>query len=204
MEHLKLKVDRHRAPLVDAGLRTANPKVWAPGDVNGRSMLFHSAVRQSIVVAHNILAGQGIGDRMDFPAVPFTVFTDPELASVGLTEAQAGEQHGDVAVSSCDYHVDARAQILGETTGYLKLVFDAHSARLPGAQIAGADTAQLIAPLALALNEGLDARALGEVAFPHPMISEGINKAHARCSSEVSGRRQQLMDGGSHVLRTTE
>ena len=58
----------------------------------------------------------------------------------------------------------------------MKLVFDAHSGRLLGAQVAGVDAAQVIAPLALALNEGLDARALAEVAFPHPMISEGINK----------------------------
>lgn len=180
VEHLGLKLGRHRAPLVDAGLRTSNPSVWAPGDVNGMSMLFHSAVRQSLVVAHNILAGGASADRMDFSAVPFTVFTDPELASVGLTEADAVEQHGDVVVGTYDYAVDARAQILGETAGYLKLVFDAHSVRLLGAQIAGVDAAQLVAPLALALNEGLDARALAEVAFPHPMLSEGINKAARR------------------------
>jgi dihydrolipoamide dehydrogenase len=177
IEHLDLELGRQRAPHVDAGLRTTNPSVWAPGDVNGKSMLFHSAVRQSIVVAHNILAGGTGADRMDFTAVPFTVFTDPELASVGLTEGAAVEQHGDVAVGSYDYADDARAQILGETAGYMKLVFDSHSAQLLGAQIAGVDAAQLAAPLALALNERLDARALAEVAFPHPMISEGINKA---------------------------
>ncbi|WP_218033394.1 dihydrolipoyl dehydrogenase [Mycobacterium botniense] len=177
IEHLTVKLDHHRAPLIDATIRTTNPSVWAPGDVNGKSMLFHSAVRQSIVVAHNILAGGASADRMDFTAVPFTVFTDPELASVGLTEAKAAEQHRDVVVGSYDYTVDARAQILGETIGYLKLLFDAHSARLLGAQIAGVDAAHLVAPLALALNEGLDARALAEVAFPHPMISEGINAA---------------------------
>ncbi|MDI3315232.1 MAG: dihydrolipoyl dehydrogenase [Mycobacterium sp.] len=180
IEHLEVQLDRHRSPVVDATLRTTNPSVWAPGDVNGKSMLFHSAVRQSIVVAHNILAGGASADRMEFTAVPFTVFTDPELASVGLTEAKAVELHGDVAVGSYDYAVDARAQILGETTGYLKLVCDAHSARLLGAQIAGVDAAQLVAPLALALNEGLNARALAEVAFPHPMISEGINVAARR------------------------
>jgi dihydrolipoamide dehydrogenase len=177
IEHLDVELDRRRAPVVDARRRTTDPKVWAPGDVNAESMLFHSAVRQSIVVAHDILAGGASADRMDLSAVPFTVFTDPELASVGLSEVQASERVGEVAVGSYDYAVDARAQILGETAGYLKLVFDSHSARLLGAQIARIDAAQLVAPLALALNEGLDARALAEVAFPHPMISEGINKA---------------------------
>lgn len=175
-EHLEMELYRH-APCVDAGLRTSNPSVWAPGDVNGMSMLFHSAVRQSVVVAHNILAAGKMADRMDFSSVPFTVFTDPELASVGLTQAQASERFGDVAVGTYDYARDARAQILGQTTGYLKLIFDAHNARLLGAQVAGVDAAQLIAPLALALASGLGARALAETPFPHPMLSEGINNA---------------------------
>ncbi len=175
LEHLGLPATG--ALGVDAGLRSENPVVWAPGDVNGRSMLFHSAVRQSLVVAHNILAGGQVADRMDFGSVPFTVFTEPELASVGLTEAAARERYGAVEVATYDYAVDARAQILGETAGFIKLVCEPQTARLLGAQIAGVDAAQLVAPLALALAQGLGARALAEVTFPHPMISEGINKA---------------------------
>lgn len=178
---LGLDLDDRGAPAVDARLRAtaagAAGAVWAPGDVNGLSMLFHSAVRQTIVAAHNILAGGASADRMDFQSVPFTVFTDPELASVGLTEAAASDRYGEVAVGSYDYADDARAQILGETRGYLKLVFDAHTARLLGAQVVGVDAAQLIAPLALATAHGLGARALAETAFPHPLISEGISKA---------------------------
>jgi dihydrolipoamide dehydrogenase len=178
---LGLDLGHRGAPAVDARLRAtaagAAGAVWAPGDVNGLSMLFHSAVRQSIVTAHNILAGGASADRMDFGSVPFTVFTDPELASVGLTEAAAADRCGEVAVGRYDYADDARAQILGETSGYLKLVFDARSARLLGAQIGGVDAAQLIAPLALAVGQGLGARALADTAFPHPLISEGISKA---------------------------
>lgn len=179
--NLGLDLGHHGAPAVDARLRAtaagAAGTVWAPGDVNGLSMLFHSAVRQSIVAAHNILAGGASSDRMDFGSVPFTVFTDPELASVGLTEAAATDRYGEVAVGTYDYADDARAQILGETSGYLKLVFDAHTSRLLGAQVAGADAAHLIAPLALAVGQGIGARALASTAFPHPLISEGIGKA---------------------------
>jgi dihydrolipoamide dehydrogenase len=177
-EELGLDLDRHGAPAVDARLRAtadgAGGPVWAPGDVNGQSMLFHSAVRQSLVTAHNIAEGGASADRMDFGSVPFTVFTDPELASVGLTEAAAASRYGEVTTGCYDYAADARAQILGETSGYLKLVFDAHTTRLLGAQIAGADAAQLIAPLALAVGQGIGARALASTAFPHPLISEGI------------------------------
>ena len=175
LEHLGLPSGT--PPAVDSLLRTANPHVYAPGDVNGRSMLFHSAVRQSRVAAHAILAGGQPVDAMNFEAVPMTVFTEPEAAHVGLTEAQAAKRFGDVDVTHYDYREDARAQILDETEGFVKLVFDGHSGRLAGAQVLGVDAAHLIAPLALAVHAGLGAAALAEVAFPHPMISEGINKA---------------------------
>ncbi|MDA8073265.1 MAG: dihydrolipoyl dehydrogenase [Actinomycetota bacterium] len=175
LEHLGLPAGE--PPAVDRLLRTVNTHVYAPGDVNGRSMLFHSAVRQSLVAAHAILAGGQPVDAMNFEAVPMTVFTEPEAAHVGLTEAQAADRFGDVDVTRYDYREDARAQILDETEGFVKLVFDGRSGRLAGAQVLGVDAAQLIAPLALAVHAGLGAAALAEVAFPHPMISEGISKA---------------------------
>jgi dihydrolipoamide dehydrogenase len=178
VEHLGFEIE-HGCAVVDETLRTTHPRVWAPGDVNGRSMLFHSAVRQSLVAAHCIAAGGQAVDRMRFDAVPMTVFTEPELAHVGLTSSAAEALLGskDVAVTRYDYAEDARAQIYDETRGFLKLVFNRRDQRLLGAQIAGIDAAQLIAPLALALERGLDAAALAETAFPHPMLSEGINKA---------------------------
>ncbi|MGE0072045.1 MAG: dihydrolipoyl dehydrogenase [Thiomonas sp.] len=178
VEHLGLALQRGHV-VVDETLRTSNPRVWAPGDVNGRSMLFHSAVRQSLVAAHCIAAGGQAVDRMRFDAVPMTVFTEPELAHVGLTPEQAAQQFGAaaVAVTRYDYATDSRAQIYAETQGFIQLVFDARNARLLGAQIAGMDAAQLIAPLALALQRNLTAAALAHTAFAHPMLSEGIAKA---------------------------
>ena len=162
---------------VNDRVQTKNPVVYAPGDVNGRSMLFHSAVRQSLVAAHNILAGGQAADRMDFESVPHTVFTEPEIAVVGISEAQARERHSCVETQHYPYSIDARAQILDETEGFIKLVFEGGTGRLLGAQIVGIDAAQLIAPLTLAVNRQLGAAALCETVFPHPMISEGINKA---------------------------
>ncbi|MBN8745086.1 MAG: dihydrolipoyl dehydrogenase [Thiomonas arsenitoxydans] len=178
VEHLGLAMERGHVK-VDDTLRTSNPQVWAPGDINGRSMLFHSAVRQSLVAAHCIAAGGQAVDRMPFHAVPMTVFTEPELAHAGQTAAQAEAALGAdaVAVMRYDYAEDSRAQIYAETQGFIKLVFNRQDARLLGAQIAGMDAAQLIAPLALALEQGLGAKALADTVFPHPMLSEGINKA---------------------------
>lgn len=162
---------------VDHTMRTSVPHVYAPGDVNGRSMLFHSAVRQSMVAAHNILAGGQPVDRMNFRSVPFTVFTDPELAWVGLDEAGARKAGLDISVTRYDYRTDSRAQIFDAMDGFIKLVFDNETSRLLGAQIAGMEAAQVIAPLALAVEEESTAHTITSMVFPHPMISEGINKA---------------------------
>lgn len=100
---------------------------------------------------------------------------------MGLTEPDAVERFGTVEVGRYDYAHDARAQILDQAEGFIKLVFDGHTGRLVGAQILGVDAAQLIAPLAMAVQAGDTAATLAEVVFPHPMISEGINKAARSC-----------------------
>jgi dihydrolipoyl dehydrogenase len=110
-------------------------------------------------------------------SVPFTVFSEPEVAWVGLTEQQARERYGCIEIAHYDYVVEPRAQILDEMEGFIRLIFACQTSRLVGAQIVGLDAAQLIAPLTLAVNQGLGAYALTEVVFPHPMIQEGINKA---------------------------
>ena len=172
-----LGLERSQAPTVNDCLQTGNPRVYAPGDVNGRNTLYHSAVRQSLVAAHAILAGGLPVDRMDFESVPFTVFSEPEVAWVGLTEQQARERYGCIEIAHYDYAVEPRAQIFDEMQGFIRLIFACQTSRLVGAQVVGLDAAQLIAPLTLAVNQGLGADALTEVVFPHPMIHEGINKA---------------------------
>ena len=172
-----LDLDQSKALAVNDRLQTSNPHVYAPGDVNGRSMLYHSAVRQSLVAAHTILAGGLPVDRVDFESIPFTVFAEPEVAWVGLTEQQARDRHGCIEIVRYDYAVEPRAQIFDEMQGFIRLIFAHQTSRLVGAQIVGLDAAQVIAPLAFAVNQGLGAVALTEVVFPHPMIQEGINKA---------------------------
>lgn len=166
-----------RPVAVDGRLRTAIPHIYAPGDVNGRSMLFHSAVTQSLIAAEDILS-EGRGElRMNFGAVPFTVFTEPEIAWVGVGEAEAKARGLEVVSAVYDYRTDSRAQIFDEMEGFIKLVFDRRTRTLCGAQVAGLDAAQVIAPLALAVHSGTPVEALRYTSFPHPMISEGINKA---------------------------
>jgi dihydrolipoamide dehydrogenase len=153
------------------------PHLYAPGDVNGRSMLFHSAVRQSLVAAHNILAGNHVVDRMDFDAVPATIFTSPQAAYVGITRALAAKRHVEVVEGAYALAHDARAQILGETYGEIRLFCNAESLRLLGGWVVGIDAAQLIGQIGEAVAAGLTAYDLARFADQHPTAAESIGKA---------------------------
>ncbi len=151
--------------------------LYAPGDVNGRSMLFHSAVRQSLVAAHNILAGNRVVDRVDVDAVPATVFTTPSGAFVGLTRASGAARGVDLVEAAYAFEEDSRAQILGDTDGEIRLFFDAGSLRLRGGWVVGVDAAQLVGQIGEATAAGLSAYDLARFADQHPMAAEGIGKA---------------------------
>ncbi len=163
---------------VDPAMRVpGHAHLYAPGDVNGRSMLFHSAVRQSMVAAHNILAGNRAVDRVDFDAVPATVFTTPSGAFVGLTRASGAARGVDLVEAAYSFEEDSRAQILGETDGEIRLFFDPGSLRLRGGWVVGVDAAQLIGQIGTATAAGLSAYDLARFADQHPMAAEGLDRA---------------------------
>jgi dihydrolipoamide dehydrogenase len=151
--------------------------LYAPGDVNGRSPLFHSAVRQSLVAAHNILAGDHVVDRMDFTSVPTTIFTAPEGAYVGLLRSTAEQAGIPIVESAYALETDSRAQILGETYGEIRLFFHAESLRLLGGWVVGIDAAQLVGQIGQAVAAGLSAYDLARFADQHPTAAEGISRA---------------------------
>jgi dihydrolipoamide dehydrogenase len=166
-----------RGIVVDTGMRTAIPHIFAAGDVNGLTPLFHAAVRQSLVAAHNILGGEVSLDSFDPGPVPTTIFTLPEAAYVGLVPETARKKGIPVIAGRYDFSEDSRAQILGETGGGITLLFEPGSLRLLGGTIVGVDAGNLVGEIGLALAGGLTARDLAGFADQHPMASEGIGKA---------------------------
>ena len=170
----------HGRPLVNSAIQTNYPHIYAAGDVNGRSMLFHSAVRQSLVAAENILHQDQAVDYMDWNSVPTTIFTFPEAAYVGLTRHSAKAHEIDVLEASYDFSEDTRAQILDETRGELRLFFEAGSMRLLGGWIVGVDAGNLVGEIGIAVANGLTAYDLARFPDQHPMASEGIGKAARR------------------------
>jgi dihydrolipoamide dehydrogenase len=157
----------------DAKLETNVPGIYAIGDVLGpaRVMLAHVASMEGLVAVKNCL---GASEDMNYSAVPAAVFASPEVATVGLTEAQAREQGFNVTCVQSNFRELGKAQAMGELAGLFKLVVDADSGKLLGAHLAGAHVSDIIAEPTLALQLGAKAEDLANTIHAHPTLAEGI------------------------------
>jgi dihydrolipoamide dehydrogenase len=159
---------------VDARGATADPRVWAVGDVTGEPMLAHRAMRQARVVAEAIAGRPAAFDNVVVPAV---VFTDPELAWCGLTETRAAADGVSVRVGTRQWAASGRAATLGRADGVTKLIVDPESGRLLGAGIAGPGAGELIAEAALAVESALLAEDVASTIHTHPTLAETLMEA---------------------------
>jgi dihydrolipoamide dehydrogenase len=167
LDALGIRYDR-RGIAVDAEQRTNVPGIHAIGDVTGGMMLAHRAMQQGKALAGRLCGFPEV--RCLEEAVPAVVYTHPQIARVGLTEAGARKRGLDVRIHRADFgaNIIARAQILGP--GFVKLIFQGE--KLLGATVAGEQAGELIAPLSLAVAAGLNRRQLREWIIPHPTLSE--------------------------------
>jgi dihydrolipoamide dehydrogenase len=159
---------------VDAGMRTAVADVYAAGDVTGGLLLAHVASHEGIVAAENALGRERV---MDYRAVPNCVYTDPELASVGMTESDAREAGVDAAVARFPLSANSRAMTMCADEGMVRLVHERGSGRLLGAHIMAPHASELIAEAALAIKAGLKAEDLADTMHQHPTLSEAVMEA---------------------------
>jgi len=163
-----------RSIAVDECLQTSLPNVWAIGDAVGGMMLAHKAMVDGRVVAENAIGGRR---AVDYRSVPNVIFTRPEIASVGLTEAEARAQGADVKVTQFPFSANPRAYILGETEGLVKLVCEAGSGRVVGVHLIGPHVTDLIAEGALAVQVGATADDLAWTTHAHPTLPEAMLEA---------------------------
>jgi pyruvate/2-oxoglutarate dehydrogenase complex dihydrolipoamide dehydrogenase (E3) component len=160
---------------VDARLRTTNPHAFAIGDVAGGPQFTHVAGYHAGIVIRNALFR--LPAKVDYRALPWVTYTDPELAQVGLTEAQAREAHGDdIVVLRWPYHENDRAQAERETQGFVKAV-TTKSGRILGATILGAHAGELIHVWVLAISQGLNIKAIANMIAPYPTLGEISKRA---------------------------
>ncbi|HKJ60325.1 MAG TPA: dihydrolipoyl dehydrogenase [Halobacteriales archaeon] len=158
----------------DDQARTAVDHVFAVGDVAGEPMLAHKGMMEGEVAAE-VVAGEPVG--LDYQAIPAAVFTDPEIATVGMTEAEAEEAGFTPAVGTFPFGASGRALSTGHTDGFVRIVADEESGFVLGGQIVGPEASELVAELGLAIEMGATLEDLAATIHTHPTLSEAVMEA---------------------------
>ena len=171
LEKTHVQVDRRGFIMVDEQRRTHEPSIFAIGDVVGEPMLAHKASHEGRV-AVEVMAGENVA--FSPRAIPAVVFTDPELAWAGLTEAQANTDGRHVTVAKFPWGASGRAITLDRTDGLTKLILDPASERLLGVGLVGPGAGELIAEGVLAIEMGANATDLKLTIHPHPTLTETL------------------------------
>jgi dihydrolipoamide dehydrogenase len=168
---------------VDDSWQTDIPGVFAIGDLIGGKLLAHKASHEGTLVIENIT---GAGHTRDDLIVPMAVYTDPEFASVGLTEAEARERMGDkIRTGTFSLQANGRALTLGEQEGMVKVIAD-RDERVLGAHILAPHASELIAEMTMAVTHGLSLSAVTDSVHIHPTLSEAVMEA------ALHGRRRAI------------
>jgi len=171
----------------NATMRTNVPHIWAAGDITSPYQFSHVAAAQAELVAHNVFARkpQAFDDRV----IPWVTFTDPELARVGLSEADLKEAKIEYRVGRAYFNKLDRAIANDQTFGSVKLLADADG-KILGGHILGANAGDLIAPVVYAMRFGLTVKMIAEAMLPYPTMAEAVRWAAAQCIKSTGSKRE--------------
>ncbi len=182
LETTKVELERGFVK-VDGWMRTAEPHVYAIGDLIGGLMLAHVAAHEGIVAVHDI-AGES-PEPIDYDHQPRATYTRPQVASIGLTEQQCAERGIAIKTGVFNFAADAKAVIVGETEGFAKVIADAATDQVLGVHLVGPAATELIAEVALGMTLEATAWEIGAATHPHPTLSEAVGEA----AMAVAGRQ---------------
>ncbi len=175
LETTKIKTDRG-CIVADGYGRTDEPGVFAIGDVAGPPMLAHKAEHEGVICIEKIKGLDGV-HPMDKLKIPGCTYCNPQVASVGLTEAKAKEKGLDVRVGRFSFVGNGKAIALGEDQGMVKTIFDKKTGQLLGAHLVGAEVTELIQGFVVAMNLETTEEDLMHTVFPHPTLSEMMHES---------------------------
>jgi dihydrolipoamide dehydrogenase len=167
--------DRRKGITTDEHRRTSVPHLYAVGDCAGYWQLAHTAFREGEVAAENACGHEAVVDNR---AVPRPIYTDPEIASVGLTEAQAREQYGDeVSTGTFPWVANARAVMQNETAGWVKSIHQTRTGELLGLVLVGPHVTDMVEAGVVAIDAEATIETVADGMAPHPTLSEAIKGA---------------------------
>ena len=169
-----VKVDQKGFIPTNPTRQTSVANIYAIGDVAGQPLLAHKGSKEGIVAAEAI---GGLKTVYDVKAMPAVIFTDPEIASVGITETEAKAKGLNVTISAFPYAANGRALGINEPDGFAKLVSDAKTGTLLGCHIVGAEASNLISEPTLLIEMGGNVEDLALTVHPHPTLSETLMEA---------------------------
>ena len=172
--NFEIKLNKGGFIAVDEYLKTSQPNIYAAGDCIGGYQLAHVASFESVRAVDNIFLTP---EKIDYSAIPASVFTDPEVAQVGLNEINAKSQNINVRVLKKPFSAIGMAHILKQTDGYLKLVVSSQTNQILGASIIGPLATELINTLSLVVIHKFKPKDLRNLIFAHPSISEIFTEA---------------------------
>ncbi|MBI9103808.1 MAG: dihydrolipoyl dehydrogenase [Spirochaetales bacterium] len=170
---------------VDDEMKTSVAGIYAPGDVNGRKMLAHAAFKMGEVAAVNAAAYAGVKnckgrEKADMRFVPSVVYSIPEVASVGMTEAEAGEKH-EISVGTFPLSANGRALAAGAPEGFVKVIAERTYGEILGVHIAGHGASEIINEAAALMAMEITVHEVSEIIHGHPTVSEAFMEAAADC-----------------------
>jgi dihydrolipoamide dehydrogenase len=175
LEEAGIKVDRTHIVVNQWG-ETGVPGVWAIGDIVGPPWLAHKAMHEGVIVAEKIAGVKGV-HPLDASRVPGCTYCNPQVASVGMSEAKAKATGKKIKVGRFPFIGNGKAIALGEPEGLIKTVFDAETGELLGAHMVGAEVTELIQGYGIAKTLEATEADLATVIFPHPTLSEMMHEA---------------------------
>ncbi len=193
-----MTTDRRGFIQIDDQMRTSVPNIYAIGDVTGKLPLAHVASAQGHIAAEVIAGHPTI--RLDYNGMPRCTYTSPQVASMGLTEAQAKEQYGDeIRMGKYPFKPNGKAQALAETDGVVKIIGHARTGEILGAHLIGPEVTELIGEFSLTRYLEGTSEEIARAVHPHPTLSEVV----AEAAANVEGQLRQYVASGTGVWPVT-
>lgn len=192
LNKLDIEHDENNFIKVNSKQQTSIPTIFAVGDCTGKPFLAHKATKQGIIAAE-VIAGEP--SEADFRGMPEVLYTDPEIAYVGMTEEEARTAGFQFITVKAPFRASGRSMIDMQTEGFVKVIIDEKKGILLGVEIIGGNASQLISEVTLALEMGATAEDIGFTVHPHPtlpeMIMEAVQSAQGKAIHIANTRRKK-------------